>query len=228
MAQAIEIGANYSCVQVVNLGLVWREQAVLPYWDHYIEAARRGGHKLLSWNVWHKTGGMSIGALTSMFTVTHEWLFVFGAAKVELCKTQKNKSAGAFCAVKTDRDVDGVLKEAGMARKHPRGTAIAERRRLDSVIALTQVQNNEDHPATFPVELSAQFLVAFGDLGPVVDPFLGSGTTLIACEQLDRTCYGIEIEPRYVDVAVQRWENLTGGRAEVVDERAGEELDLLS
>ena len=42
------------------------------------------------------------------------------------------------------------------------------------------------------------------------DPFLGSGTTLIAAEQLGRTCYGIEIEPRYVDVTIRRWIALTG------------------
>jgi DNA modification methylase len=45
------------------------------------------------------------------------------------------------------------------------------------------------------------------------DPFLGSGTTLIAAEQLDRTCYGLEIEPRYCDVIVERWQNLTGQKA---------------
>ncbi len=51
----------------------------------------------------------------------------------------------------------------------------------------------------------------------VYDPFLGSGTTLIACEQLDRRCYGIEIEPKYVDVAVRRWQNFTGKRATLED-----------
>lgn len=47
----------------------------------------------------------------------------------------------------------------------------------------------------------------------VLDPFLGSGTTLIAAEQLGRRCYGIEIEPRYVDCTVKRWEQLTGRKA---------------
>lgn len=47
----------------------------------------------------------------------------------------------------------------------------------------------------------------------VFDPFLGSGTTLIGCEQLDRTCYGMEIEPKYVDVIIKRWENFTGQKA---------------
>ena len=44
----------------------------------------------------------------------------------------------------------------------------------------------------------------------VLDPFLGSGTTLIACEQLDRICYGMEISPQYCEVICQRWEKFTG------------------
>ncbi|HUW31548.1 MAG TPA: DNA methyltransferase, partial [Planctomycetota bacterium] len=47
----------------------------------------------------------------------------------------------------------------------------------------------------------------------IVDPFLGSGTTLIAAEQLGRRCYGLEIEPRYCDVIVKRWEEFTGKKA---------------
>ena len=69
--------------------------------------------------------------------------------------------------------------------------------------------------------------------GDVYDPFSGSGTTIIACEQLNRKCYAIEIEPRYVDVAVKRWQNYTNeqatldgdGRtfAEIEAERTGNE-----
>jgi DNA modification methylase len=47
----------------------------------------------------------------------------------------------------------------------------------------------------------------------VFDPFLGSGTTLIAAEQLSRKCYGMEISPAYCDVIVKRWETLTGKKA---------------
>lgn len=50
--------------------------------------------------------------------------------------------------------------------------------------------------------------------GNVYDPFLGSGTTLIAAHMLDRHCFGIEIDPGYCDVIVERWENLTGKKAE--------------
>ena len=51
----------------------------------------------------------------------------------------------------------------------------------------------------------------------VLDLFLGSGTTLIACEQLGRTCYGMEISPQYCQVIIDRWEKLTGQKAEKVD-----------
>jgi DNA modification methylase len=48
----------------------------------------------------------------------------------------------------------------------------------------------------------------------VLDVFGGSGTTLIACEQLNRTCYMSEFSPHYVDVIVKRWEDLTGQKAD--------------
>jgi DNA modification methylase len=50
------------------------------------------------------------------------------------------------------------------------------------------------------------------------EPFSGSGSQLIAAEQLGRRCYAIELEPRFVDVAISRWEALTGAKAELIDE----------
>jgi DNA modification methylase len=47
----------------------------------------------------------------------------------------------------------------------------------------------------------------------VYEPFLGSGTTLAAAELTERVCYGIELDPKYVDVAVQRWQQLSGKEA---------------
>lgn len=49
----------------------------------------------------------------------------------------------------------------------------------------------------------------------VLDAFLGSGTTLIAAERVGRRCRGVEIDPTYVDVAIQRWEAMTGLTAEL-------------
>ena len=71
-----------------------------------------------------------------------------------------------------------------------------------------------DHPCPKPLPMWCWFMERCSNAHAlVVDPFLGSGTTLVACEQLDRVCYGIEIEPRYVDVTVERWQNLTGKKA---------------
>jgi len=79
------------------------------------------------------------------------------------------------------------------------------------------------HPASFPVllpKLCVSFLTIPNDI--VLDPFMGSGTTLIACEQLGRIAYGIEIDPYYCDVIVTRWCNFTGNTRVI---RNGEEIE---
>ena len=65
------------------------------------------------------------------------------------------------------------------------------------------------HPTQKPVEAMARPLR--NHEGDVFDPFLGSGTTIVAAEQLKRACYGIELRPDYCDVIVGRWQNLTDG-----------------
>ena len=75
-----------------------------------------------------------------------------------------------------------------------------------------------DHPTPKPVALPARAINTASSEGQLVaDPFLGSGTTLVACEQLGRTCYGMEISPQYCQVIIDRWEKLTGQKAERVN-----------
>jgi len=75
-------------------------------------------------------------------------------------------------------------------------------------------KQQEEHKATFPVDLAARAMCDFGAKGDnVYEPFCGSGTTLIAAEQLGRRCFGMEISPAYCDVIVKRWETLTGKKA---------------
>ena len=72
-------------------------------------------------------------------------------------------------------------------------------------------QTIKEHNAAFPVGLPSFFIKAFTDESDTVyEPFCGSGSTLIAAEQLGRKCYGMEISPQYCDVIVKRWETLTG------------------
>jgi DNA modification methylase len=75
------------------------------------------------------------------------------------------------------------------------------------------------HSAAFPVGLPSFFIKAYTDEGDsIYEPFCGSGTTLIAAEQLGRKCFGMEISPAYCDVIVKRWENLTGRTAELIEQ----------
>jgi DNA modification methylase len=76
---------------------------------------------------------------------------------------------------------------------------------------------NKLHPTQKPVELAAK-AIKNHSAGLVVDLFGGSGSTLIACEQLNRTCYMMELDPRYCDVIINRWEQFTGDKAVLLDE----------
>ena len=50
----------------------------------------------------------------------------------------------------------------------------------------------------------------------ILDLFLGSGSTMIAAEKINRRCYGMELDPKYCDIIINRWEEYTGGKAEKV------------
>lgn len=78
------------------------------------------------------------------------------------------------------------------------------------------------HPSSKPVPLIAYLIgLSTQTNGLVLDGFLGSASTLIACEQLNRTCYGVELEPKFVDVAVERYAALTDTYENIFVERGG-------
>ena len=74
------------------------------------------------------------------------------------------------------------------------------------------------HPTQKPIKMLSEILEDFTKQDNVVlDVFGGSGSTLIACEQLDRTCYTMELDPKYCDVIIRRFENLTGEKAVLIN-----------
>jgi DNA modification methylase len=82
-------------------------------------------------------------------------------------------------------------------------------------------ENSTTHPTMKPVQLIVnQLLISSNKGGIVVDPFLGSGSTLVAAEQTGRLCYGFELEPKYCDIILTRWEKLTGQKAELLPAKA--------
>ena len=79
---------------------------------------------------------------------------------------------------------------------------------------MTAVKTSKEHPSMHPVELPWRCIKMHSDKGEIVlEPFCGSGTTIIACEQTERVCYAMEKEPSYCDLAVKRWEEFTGEKA---------------
>jgi len=75
-------------------------------------------------------------------------------------------------------------------------------------------EDKYDHPTQKPVDLMRRPILNHLRRGELVyDPFLGSGTTLAAAELTERVCYGLELDPKYIDVVVARWQQLTGKQA---------------
>lgn len=95
----------------------------------------------------------------------------------------------------------------------------------DTVIEAPRPKNSDLHPTMKPVALIRQCIensTREGDL--VLDPFGGSGSTLIACEATTRRCAMVEIDPRYADVIITRWETLTGNKATLAV-RSGDSIE---
>lgn len=105
-------------------------------------------------------------------------------------------------------------------RLHP----LKDRKQCD-VWDFDRPSKSEEHPTMKPVELVAKAVHNSSDKGNIVlDLFGGSGTTLIACEQLERQCYMQELDPHYCDVIVQRYINFKGDADNVVLIRDGKEI----
>ncbi len=109
-----------------------------------------------------------------------------------------------------DEDVDPTtLKKADLLR------LLLEINSASAIIREDRPTRSAEHPTMKPVRLIARLMAnSTRSKDVVLDPFLGSGTTLIAAEQLGRACYGFELDPTYCDVIVERWEALTGRTAE--------------
>ena len=206
---------DYQCV---NLGIQRKENDIVQYWDEYIRIAKESGYKLLAWNVWDKLMCGSIGQQSAFFPIRHEWLFVFGTEFFEINQTwEKKEESIKDTRQRKVRQADGSMKYSST------GITSNKYKQMESVLPMHAELGSirSLHPATFPVGLPGEYIKAMSDVGDIViEPFCGSGTTLIACEQLDRCCYGMELEPKYVDVIIDRWEQFTGEKAVLISSKA--------
>ncbi len=199
---------------IVNLGLVHRDHEWLPYWTPWIEHLRGLGwlrHGLYIWNQLHGLPMMSRGRLAPCF----ELLFHFCKQWRETNKTVPCKTAGEAYGGTILRTKDGKKREIS---RHFAGKTRGDFKIPDSVVSVARyagakAEDGIDHPAVFPWRLPVEFVNAFTQPGEaVLDPFCGSGSTIIACEHTDRRGFGMEIDPAYVDVIRKRWAWQAHGR----------------
>ena len=91
---------------------------------------------------------------------------------------------------------------------------IVDEQRTTDIWRENKPTKSDEHPTMKPIALVARALWNSSQRGEIVlDGFGGSGSTLIAAEQTGRKCYAMELDPKYVDVIVERWEKHTGEKA---------------
>lgn len=160
-------------------------------WRHLIELSTAGecqGLELKNLCVWTK----NCGGMGSLYRSQHELIFVYKNGSDET--HVNNVQLGRFGRNRTNVwAYDGANS---FSRKSEEGNLLA------------------CHPTVKPVALVMDAILDASDRGSIVlDAFLGSGTTIIAAEKTGRVGYGIELDPKYVDTAIRRWQRLTGGSA---------------
>jgi DNA modification methylase len=172
-------------------------------WRHIGELLAAGNQvysELLNLCVWVKNNA----GMGSLFRSQHELIFVF--------KNGRGRHVNNVMLGKYGRNRSNVWQYEGANTFSRQGDE-------GNLLAL--------HPTCKPVNLVADAILdcsARGDI--ILDCFLGSGTTLIAAERVSRICHGMELDPRYVDVAIRRWQKHTGDHA--IHAETGKSFDELT
>ncbi len=191
---------EFASYQVINLGIQRKNHEINQYWDDYILKAKESGYKFLAWNVWDKLSAGNIGNQTAFMPIEHEFIFVFGR-NIKHNNREEEKRTSRFKTKTTRREKDGTISETSAGE-------ILQKKELGSIVSIAPETNGDEtslHPARFPVELPNKYIKAMTNQNDnVIEPFTGSGTTMVACQTLDRTCYGMELEPIYCQVIINR------------------------
>jgi DNA modification methylase len=203
----------YVNYQVVNLGIQRKDHEIVQYWDEYIETAKACGYKLLSWNIWDKMLAGSVSNQNAMFAIEHEWIFVFGTEPKKLNRTVEKSEESARRLKSSRKNAQGqpirqVRQADGSMKMGTKGKDY-DRKNMPTVLQLVPQMGRDEfttkHPATFPVTLPSEHIQAMSNEGDIViESFTGSGTTMVAAHQLNRKCYGMELDPKYCQITIDR------------------------
>ncbi|MBR1979745.1 site-specific DNA-methyltransferase [Candidatus Proelusimicrobium excrementi] len=154
-------------------------------WRH-VEEISRAGHVYDEFKnicVWNKTNA----GMGSLYRSKHEFIFVYKNGEGKHINNIELGSKGRYRTNVWDYAGVNTFKNTNLLKLHP---------------------------TVKPIELIWDAILDVSKRGDIIlDSFLGSGSTLIACEKAHRLCYGIELEPLYVDTTIRRWQELTGKEA---------------
>ena len=196
---------------LVNLGLIHRDNEVIPYWDGWLDWMRTQGWRRFAWYVWDQGPGLP-GDWNGRLAPSFEFVFHFNRQARQANKIMPCKFAGQETHLRKDGSSTAMRKKDGtIGGWTAAGTPTQDTKIPDSVIRIMRhkgkIGQDIDHPAVFPVALPQFILESYTDVGEVVfEPFCGSGTTLLAAERIGRVARATEIAPEYVDVAVKRFQ----------------------
>jgi DNA modification methylase len=195
---------------LVNLGLIHRDNEVVPYWDGWLAWMRTQGWRRFAWYVWDQGPGMP-GDWAGRFAPSFEFVFHFNRQSRKPNKIVPCKWAGQDTHLRADGSSTAMRgKDGEVGGWTHAGQPTQDKRIPDSVIRVMRhkgkIGQGIDHPAVFPVALPQFVIEAYTEAGDLVfEPFCGSGTTMLAAERTGRVCRSVEIAPEYVDVAVTRF-----------------------
>jgi DNA modification methylase len=196
---------------LVNLGLIHRDNEVVPYWDAWLNWMRAQGWRRFAWYVWDQGPGMP-GDWAGRLAPSFEFVFHFNRESRKPNKIVPCKHAGLESHLRADGSSTAMRgKDGEVGGWTHRGQPTQDTRIPDSVIRVMRhkgkIGQAIDHPAVFPVALPEFVIEAYTDAGDIVfEPFGGSGTTMLAAQRTGRVCRSVEIAPEYVDVAVRRFQ----------------------
>ena len=148
-----------------------------------------------------------------------EEIFLFGADYFAELIVNKNDGSWVVWDKRGSEDADKIIGSCfelcWSKQKHKREIA-----RIKWMGAFGSADaKNRVHPTQKPIKLCEWFIEKYSNAGEaIIDLYGGSGSTLIACEQLDRTCYMMELDPKYCDVIIKRWEKFTGEKAVLLND----------
>lgn len=208
---------------LINLGLSHKHRQVDLYWNDWLKYCAKRGWPLFGWYVWDQGSGLP-GEWGGRQAPAHEFLFHFNNRRKYPNKwIETQEESRAYRAHRTAlRREDGVVPEAASPDKYGQPYKIP-----DSVIRVNREAargiHTANHPAVYPVALPEFVMKTWSNEGDVVyEPFCGSGTTIIAAENLGRCCYACEIDVKYASVILARWEAKTGKIAHLAENVKGE------